>query len=290
MSTFPRRRIAVGVFCAASLAAGAGTAIAAQASSNHPAPPLSAITRPGAPAHPPAIRPASGASAGVVPAVLATNASCGMSVTASLTLNGDLQCSGNGLTVTGTSVILNLNGHQISGNGSNTVYGGIIVNGAKATVENGVVSEFGYGVEVFGATATVTKIRSTYNNEGFYVAGASGKYTSNVASSNMLYGFYAFGNAMTFTSNHVLSNAYIGMFLPVTTGSVLTSNIVNGNGNVGLEDGGYGTKLTTNTANFNGSDGIYINDTTSVDGGGNLAHGDNTGAPPAEECFGIVCS
>ena len=56
--------------------------------------------------------------AAVTPNVLATNAHCGQTVSASLTLNGDLDCSavgGSGLTVTANSVVLNLNGHTIFG-------------------------------------------------------------------------------------------------------------------------------------------------------------------------------
>ena len=214
-----------------------------------------------------------------------------MNVSASLTLNGDLQCSGtNGLTITGNSVILNLNGHMIVGDGT-SAYNGIVVNGNKDTIENGVVTEFGVGLVVYGATSIVTKVHSSYNvYDGIYVVGDGGKYTSNILTANGYAGIYGYGSSVTLTSNHALSNHTVGINMALSVSPVLTSNIANGNGQIGIQDGSYGMKLTTNTANFNGSDGIYVNDATVIDGGGNLAKGNNTTAAPAEECYGIVCS
>ena len=45
-----------------------------------------------------------------------------------------------------------------------------------------------------------------------------------------------------------------------------------------------------NTADFNGQDGIYVTDTSTLDGGGNTAKGNDyiAGNPP-EQCRGVVC-
>lgn len=225
----------------------------------------------------------------VNPAVLATNAHCGQTITASLTLNGDLQCSGNGLTVNGAAaVVLNLNGHQITGGASGSV--GVTLTSKSATVENGVIINFTKAVQVVGVLDTVTNIRATLDSNGIVDLGTSTKVTNNVTWRNGSAGIYAGGSGGTFSGNHVLNNTFHGLEI-VGSKNVVTSNVANGNTYDGIYDGGYVTTLTKNIANFNGHDGIYLDDLTPIDGGGNTAKGnDFTAGVPAEQCLGIVCT
>ena len=223
--------------------------------------------------------------------MLATNAQCGQVLTASLTLNGDLTCTGDGLTMSGTAaIVLNLNGHVISGNGTGT---GVTLSGKSETVQNGVISGFSFGVNVLGITGTVTKIRAVYNTSyGIVDLGTTTKLTTNVVLSSTLIGVYGLGSGSTYTGNQVVSNGLTsgGYGIYVNGGkTILTSNITNGNGSFGIYDSGAANTLTKNVANFNGNDGLYVSDLTVVDGAGNTAKGNNT-VQGTEQCFNIVCS
>ncbi|HEX3542546.1 MAG TPA: hypothetical protein VHT75_19110, partial [Acidimicrobiales bacterium] len=58
--------------------------------------------------------------AGAPAAQAASTVVCGQTITASVTLTADLgPCLGDGLVVTASNVTLNLNGHTITGGGSN---------------------------------------------------------------------------------------------------------------------------------------------------------------------------
>jgi hypothetical protein len=292
MSTLTgRRTIVVAALACAALGAGAAVAIQAAASAGG-----SSVVQPGAaPAapnasSPPPVRPRT-ASGALAPTVVATNAHCGQTITKSLTLNGDLFCNGAGLIVSGASVILNLNGHMISGNGTNN---GVVLTGATETLKNGVVTEFQFGVRVEGTTDTVSTVRSTYSTvNGIGDFGQSTKLTSNVVYGTQGDGIYSLASTATYTGNHSLNNTDAGIVLGGggSSGVVLTSNVTNGNAAYGIYDFDSGTKLTGNTANFNGRDGIWVDEVAVIDGGTNTAHGnDDTTGVTAEECYGVVCS
>ena len=229
------------------------------------------------------------------PQVLATNAHCGQVLTASLTLNGDLFCNGgDALTITGKGVVLNLAGHQIDG--ASTSEDGVRVEGNSNTVENGVISNFiSSGVDVLGidvptTSDTVSAVRAVGNFIGFTDGGANSKITNCTATGNS-YGFDAFGTGDTYSGDHELNNSQVGLYLQGTT-TVVSSNIADGNGTIGIWDASSArATLTKNTADFNGNDGMSITgDPTAVDGGGNLAKGNDyiAGNPP-EQCRGVVC-
>jgi hypothetical protein len=242
----------------------------------------------GGSASPSAPRPGSIVRPAMVrPAVLATDAQCGETVTASLTLNGDLVCTGDGLIVTGNSVILNLNGHAIEEQVANGT--GVWVRGASDTVENGAVTGFIYGVLVDGAKATVSSVRVFYSSLNGIVGGA--KLTNDVAAFNAGDGIVAFGAAgETLSGDHESSNGFYGLALFGSTTTV-TGNIAEANKYIGIYDNGIASKLTNNIANFNGNDGIYTQDATVIDGGGNSAKGNDwsTGVPQTQ-CEGVICN
>jgi hypothetical protein len=284
MFGFTSRRSAV-LIAAVCVGLGAGAVLAVQASATG-----RKSTAPSSPTSPP-IRPLT-ASGKLSPEVLATNAHCGQTLTASLTLNGDLQCSGNGLIVTGTSHVLNLNGHAIFGPGSGS-FSGVELLGTSDTVENGTVTGFSYGVYVQGITDTVLNVRSAQNTfSGIENDGSGSKITNSMAVGNTGYGIDQPTSATgTYSGDHELNNGVNGL---VVVGKVtITSNVANGNRSYGIYDTGFGTTLTKNTASFNGLDGIYVAayDAAVIDGGGNTAKGNDygSGATP-EQCRGVVCS
>lgn len=209
-------------------------------------------------------------------------------MTKSLTLNGDLLCSGNGLTVSGTSVILNLNGHTIFGN---VGFIGILVTGTTDTVKNGVVGLFSYGVEVQGTTDTVSTVQALFNQVGIADSGTSTKLTGDTAARNSADGIDsgAAGIAV-YSGDHELSNAFNGLSFTGTAKITISSNVAESNGQYGISGGG-GT-LTNNVADFNGFDGIHIQSLgVTLDGGGNVAKGNNwvAGQKPYQ-CEQFPCS
>lgn len=232
-----------------------------------------------------------------VPAVTATNAHCGQLVTASLTLNGNLYCNGNGLSVGGTSVVLNLNGFALYGPGYNSPGTGVMVLGKTDTVENGQISDFQYGTQVGGTSDTVTKLRLSFDFFGIDEYGTSNKITSDEAFANQGYGIVSFGTGATLTSNRAASDdasggGYSGMYVGGTKSTASSNDVTGTLAGPGIYDGGYDTTLTANVADFNQQDGIVVYDSDVVDGGGNLAKGNDTtpaGSTP-EQCLNIVCN
>jgi Periplasmic copper-binding protein (NosD) len=224
----------------------------------------------------------------VTPAVIATNVHCGQTVTASVTLNGDLFCDGPGLIVTGTSINLNLGGHQIV---SNVLQAGIGVelSGKSDTVQNGVISDFLNAVEVDGTTDTVLNVRATSNYDGIYDVGTGTKITTSVIANSPNQGLVSQSSGATYSGVHLLNNDYgITVF---GTKTVVTGSVANGNTYYGFYDGGDGTTLTKNVANFNGGDGIRVAENTAIDGAGNTAKGnDYNSAFTPIQCWGVVCS
>ena len=131
------------------------------------------------------------ASAQNAPTV-ATNAQCGQHVTASLTLNGDLTCtSGTALIVTGSNVVLNVNGHQLIGSGPTT---GIELDGTSNTIENGLVSGFTVAIYIAGTSDTILNVRAVSNSYGIEDVGTATKITNSVASRSANYGIFTSGS------------------------------------------------------------------------------------------------
>ena len=269
------------------LGAGAMLAVQASASGGKPTP----ASAPKVPAVPKqgAIGPNAAVPHVVAPHALATNAHCGQVVTASLTLNGDLDCTTSGvtaLTINAASITLNLNGFTVSGPGNGT---GILVNGSTDTVKNGVVGFFFSGVFTDGVTDTITTVRAVNNNYGIVDVGSKTKLTSNVAAFNSSIGIDAGSPGGVDTTNHALNNG-TGMDIS-GDGAVATSNVANGNLSAGIV--AFAGTLTKNVADFNATDGIYAYTQVVIDGAGNTAHGNNfdtVNTPDPVQCEGIVCS
>lgn len=281
------RLIALGALLCAGLGIGGMVWVQANASAGAPRPVPAGQPRPG---QAPARTQAPGA---VTPSTKATNAHCGQRLTASLTLNGDLTCSGTGLVITGDSVNLDLGGHQITGPGPTaTSQNGVAVKGTSDTVQNGVVTGFNYGVYVqgIGRTATILNLRATNSASGIVDSGTGTKITTSVVGQNLFDGIVSAASGGIYSGDHEVSNGNRGL---VVFGSklVVTGNIATGNALPGILDTGIGTTLTKNIANFNAQDGIDARDTTVIDGGGNTAKGNDyaDGYVP-QQCYGIVCT
>src|SRR5687768_17465262 len=110
-----------------------------------------------------------------VPATaVATHVGCGGVITTNTTLDSDIgPCAGDGLIIAANSVVLNLNGHTITGTGS-----GAGVRAAQVTgvvIKNGTVTGFHTGVQLDEADSnTVRVMTATQNIRGINVSGSDG--------------------------------------------------------------------------------------------------------------------
>lgn len=234
---------------------------------------------------------------------------CGDTVTVSTKLASDLiGCAGNGLTVAGSHVLLDLNGHLVTGQDAGV---GIRVTGPNDVVQNGTVRGFGGGVivdmpatgarvqglrmnandhdgiQVFAAHAVVTSSFAGGNTTvGVQVVGDNDQITNSWVRSNGS-GIVVLGAAATLSGNRALSNTEEGIYVAnEQPGTVVTSNVANANGINGIFDASVsGSALSKNVADFNTGAGIDAN-YQSIDGGGNTAKGN--GKP--HQCEDVVCS
>ena len=106
--------------------------------------------------------------------VLAGPLSCGDTITADTTLDSDLlDCANNGIVIGGDDITLDLNGHTIDGDGAlvdpcpeNEVCDvGVVNDGHNGVrIKGGTVTEFGFGVFLFGARRNGLSDLSTVEN------------------------------------------------------------------------------------------------------------------------------
>jgi len=234
---------------------------------------------------------------------------CGATIDVSTKLTSDLTgCAGTGLTITADHVLLDLNGHTISGTGNAT---GVAIGAASDTVENGLVQDFVKGITIAAGPTSggrVQAIRSIDNVDGIDVNGDNAVVTASFVAHNASNGIGVIGNhdqltnnwirsnqgrgilvtnlatAATVSGNKVLSNALEGVFVNNAPGSVVTSNTANANGSHGIEANGP-VSVSKNAASFNTGAGIDA-DWLTTDGGGN--HAAENGK--LHQCENLVCS
>ncbi len=213
----------------------------------------------------------------------AATVACGQTIKASTTLTADLNCpSSSGIIIGANSVVLNLNGHFISGT---TGFTGVGTTFNSDTVENGYVLGFSYNVELFGRSDIATKLTLDNGGYGAFTNGFSDQVTSSTAAGNSYGGISIGGYNAIVKADHLLNNTMDGLQTSGHATQIL-DNIANGNGRDGIDtfDSPPAT-LTGNTADFNDLWGIHAQN-PQIDGGTNKAQGNTQ----HEQCYGVVCS
>lgn len=230
----------------------------------------------------------------VTPAATATNVHCGETVTASVTVNGDLYCPGlNGsaaLTIRGastTAVTLNLNGHTISSDRSGDC---VDVISAGAIVEDGVITGCDTALFIEGSKQTATKLSANDNTFGLVDSGTGGsKITDDTVTNTTYQGIFEDGIGSTVSGNHAANNQ-VGLYVYRGTGLVASNNALDYNSEFGISIVQQGGTFTDNSANYNNGYGIYNTGNAIFDGGGNTAIGNDRAETPPQECVQITCS
>ena len=220
------------------------------------------------------------------PPVFAKNPSCGDTITANTTLTANIgPCSGNGLTIGASNIVLNCAGYTIDSTGSNFTNVGIsLIGRTGVTVENCNVMGFQYGFQLTVSSSNNTLIGNTADSneigfalssssrntltantangegDGFALDGAShNTLTANTADSDD-YGFYlgssSNNNALVGNTAH---NSYGDGFAVLdSSNDTLTSNISNGGSDHDFFLGGAShNTLTANTAIYSDY-GFYL--------------------------------
>ncbi len=161
--------------------------------------------------------------------------SCGETIVSDARLESDLTCAGDGLTVTGSDLQINLNGHTIAGAGVGL---GITVNASqRVTIFGGTISRFFRGILVRTSTGLVIKdIELVGNGTGVLLEASSGNtIKGNVARQSGLRAFMIrpdLSGAVVSTNNDIVENLLIdnptGIFLIRQPGNTIKGNTITG--------------------------------------------------------------
>lgn len=166
-----------------------------------------------------------------------TNPSCGDVIVSDLRLEQDLTCPGNGLTVTGSGIQINLNGHTLAGAGPGTGLGIQVISSQDVSIFGGTVRSFLRGINVSASTGIVIKDNVlTQNGTGILLEFSSGNtIKSNIARQNTLRAIMMrpnFTGTVVSTDNDVKDNVLIdnptGIYIIRQPGNMFKGNSISG--------------------------------------------------------------
>lgn len=223
-----------------------------------------------------------------VPATAAaTHVGCGSVITTKTTLDSDIgPCPGDGLIVAANNVVLNLNGHTITGTGNGAGVRAALVTGV--VIKNGTVTGFHTGVQLDEADGNVVRaVTASQNVRGINVSGSDNNkvvlntLTNNggdairlgLSSGNGVRGNVVTGNVFgisiadgstnnVVSENQVTSNSAFGiaLFSGATNNRLIgnTVQLTSGGDGIVVAADSPGTKVRRNTTNQNADDGIDV--------------------------------
>ena len=207
---------------------------------------------------------------------LASPVSCGDTITTDTTLGSDLgNCPNNGIVIGADNITLDLNGHKIDGDGTETAQcppdepcdvGIVNIDHHGVRIEDGTVREFALGALVVGARENRLTRLAVSNNlfSGLVIVESSGtEIDRTTVSGNGLTtdqaGVDVFdSHDLEIERNAVVGNGDIGLFLVGAENLSIERNSISGNPEAGiLLDSGSGNELSRNRVSDNG-DGLVV--------------------------------
>ena len=206
-----------------------------------------------------------GTSNGAQP--IAIHSCTDITTSGSYKLVADLTGSSNCITIWASNVDLRLNGHTITGSGTNTLWWGIgVVVQTNVKIKGpGLITNFAFGVRLNGTDSSeVTEVTANNNGHGFVVVSdfpdvnnfsEENSFKRNTATGNVSRGFFSEGASNNSFLNNVASDNEVGVFLGVGTGNHVKGNTTNGNSSIGIGTAGETSNAHTiedNIANGNG--------------------------------------
>jgi len=231
----------------------------------------------------------------------ANQCNCGDTVTASTTLNRDLDCSGSstdGLIVGANNITIDGNSHIITGSGGTSTYYGINSSISpyynNIVVKNLILTGFKDGIYLKSSTgSTIQNVTANSNNTyGIFLSSSnSNTLTDNTANSNPGAGIflYSSSNSNTLTGNTANLNS-TGISLSSSNLNTIASSTANSN-NCGIQlYKSLSNILTGNTANSNNTYGIYLSSSNSNTLTGNTANLNSTGISLSSSNLNTIAS
>ncbi|HSL70995.1 MAG TPA: NosD domain-containing protein [Longimicrobiales bacterium] len=167
-------------------------------------------------------------------ATLAASVSCGDVIVSDLRLENDLTCAGDGLTVSGSGIKIDLNGHTIAGAG--TGVGVRVSTSHDVVIWGGTVRGFLQGMFLAASTGIVIKDNEfTQNATAVLLQASSGNsIKANLFRGNGLRAIMLRPNlaGVFSTNNDVVDNLFIdnptGIFLIAQPGNTFKGNTISG--------------------------------------------------------------
>jgi parallel beta-helix repeat protein len=179
-----------------------------------------------------------------------TTIACGAQIAGDAKLDNDLACTGNGFTVSGDDITIDLNGHSLSGNGTGN---GITVNAShRVRIFGGSITRFQSGIFVGGSTDVEIRDNefSATNQAVLFQATVGSVIKHNTVANNL-------GRAF--------------MLRPNLTGGQSTDNVVVGNLVIGTPTGIYLIRQPGNTILENTIIGATIAGVDLAEGSGQVS-------------------
>ena len=215
--------------------------------------------------------------------------SCGDIITTNTVLTTDINANGSCLITGANNIIIDCNGHSMTGNG--TGYGIDLIGYPNVTVKNCIISNFNKGMFVSSSNFDTILNNTIHNSQdGLYLTSSSNNtLANNTIHSNLAYGIYLYDHSSNNTvinntvfnntqfgiqlysssqynniiSNTVYNNSFEGILLWSAQYNVLSNNSVFNNSRDGIRlSSTYYNQLYNNTAYNNSRYGISFSDGT----------------------------
>lgn len=217
---------------------------------------------------------------------------CGSVITTSTALTGNIgPCSGDGLIIGASGIVLDCNGAWIVGSNAPDAAGITLTGRSSVTIENCIIAApvsyhwegqgFGYGfllnsssgntfsgdtiLNMWGGGVTKAGFSLSSSSSGnLFVRNTNGNYVLNSSSNNNR----LIGNTATTvdlidsSGNTLTDNTANSFYLGSSNGNTLTNNTASGGSYGFYLSRSSGNTLNKNTANSNGVGGFYLNDSS----------------------------
>src|SRR6478735_6419683 len=196
--------------------------------------------------------------------------SCGQVITTSVKLSANLDCASDGLLIKGDNIVLDLNGHTITGPGPSASKIGVSIaaNDGVQIIGSGTIQGFQAGVlDSGGQKNTITNVNFDGNQIAIFLTGTTGAdIETNMITNNQIGLAAHSASKTTFKENVLTKNDLAGVTMVNSGDNNIDTNIIKKSKNGIFNDAqSVGNQITTNTVmdnsgvDLNNGNGLPIN-------------------------------
>jgi len=196
--------------------------------------------------------------------------SCGQVITTSVKLSANLDCASDGLLIKGDNIVLDLNGHTITGPGPSASKIGVSIaaNDGVQIIGSGTIQGFQAGVlDSGGQKNTITNVNFDGNQIAIFLTGTTGAdIETNMITNNQIGLAAHSASKTTFKENVLTKNDLAGVTMVNSGDNNIDTNIIKESKNGIFNDAqSVGNQITTNTVmdnsgvDLNNGNGLPIN-------------------------------